>query len=324
MPVYTQQTLGTNLSDIVTGDDGQDEAIRCLELGSVEPTVRIPGLLWQCTDSARIATAGGPSGLAIALLRWNGSAWVYLAALTGRLLSANGATTLTANLPCGGFILTGLGAGSANGHGVRYEQALLRNGGSGGLLANLNANSNRIVGLAAPVDDNDAARKIDVTSVPFAGRLWYNTNRDAAGLGTGGTVKQQTDGNSEQATLGFVPRELLVRVLGRFRVQGSNAIHVTGDTTFTREFFLRRWADQSAGGDAGSPTIATFEVNPQSGGGSGVYAVAEWRTGAGSEGFSLRFRGGGGGGSPPDAGTWLRLRSPSDANADGAIHVIAR
>lgn len=37
-------------------------------------------------------------------------------------LAKNGETTPTANLPMGGFILTGLGAGSANGHSVRFEQ----------------------------------------------------------------------------------------------------------------------------------------------------------------------------------------------------------
>lgn len=43
------------------------------------------------------------------------------AALTARLM-ANGAKAATANIPMGGFKLTGLAAGSQNGDSVRYEQ----------------------------------------------------------------------------------------------------------------------------------------------------------------------------------------------------------
>lgn len=39
-------------------------------------------------------------------------------------MTKDGQTTATANIPMGGFVLTGLGAGSANGHSVRYEQLL--------------------------------------------------------------------------------------------------------------------------------------------------------------------------------------------------------
>lgn len=37
-------------------------------------------------------------------------------------ITKDGQTTATANIPMGGFRFTGLGAGSANGHSVRYEQ----------------------------------------------------------------------------------------------------------------------------------------------------------------------------------------------------------
>lgn len=42
----------------------------------------------------------------------------------------DGTQTLTANIPMGGFVLTGLGAGSTAGHSVRYEQVLLLAGGT--------------------------------------------------------------------------------------------------------------------------------------------------------------------------------------------------
>jgi hypothetical protein len=41
-------------------------------------------------------------------------------------ISSTGVTTPSANLPMGGFKLTGLGAGSSNGDSVRYEQLILK------------------------------------------------------------------------------------------------------------------------------------------------------------------------------------------------------
>ena len=45
-------------------------------------------------------------------------------------ITKDGQTTITANLPMGGFKHTGLGAGSAAGNSVRYEQVLLLAGGN--------------------------------------------------------------------------------------------------------------------------------------------------------------------------------------------------
>ena len=40
----------------------------------------------------------------------------------------DGTQTITANIPMAGFVFTGLGAGSASGHSVRFEQLLSANG----------------------------------------------------------------------------------------------------------------------------------------------------------------------------------------------------
>jgi hypothetical protein len=51
-----------------------------------------------------------------------------LAAGINACLAKNGENTATANLKLGGFVLTGLGAGSSNGESVRYEQVVFSTG----------------------------------------------------------------------------------------------------------------------------------------------------------------------------------------------------
>lgn len=313
---YQVQNLGTPLSLLVAFDDGQDEAIRTFEYGSDEPTVIAPGLLWQSTNGTELTAAGVPGGISAAFLRWNGSAWEYFAPIgQGPMLAANGSVTVTGNLAMGTKKLTGLGAGSANGDSVRYEQAVLISG-ANAFAANQSMGGHRLTNLGAPTSGSDAARLDDVQSLEYTGRFFYNTNRDASGYGTDATVKQQLDADQAagHTKIGFTPREVTFRIAGRFRKQTDNSIAVSGDTVFNTEFTLKRWDAQSAGGDSGTPTSAIYQIYDSV---QDVYAVVVWRYTAGEEGFTLRFRSG------ADTGDWLRLRSAGDASVDGAIHVMA-
>lgn len=53
---------------------------------------------------------------------WANNTLTDIATGLSTAITKNGQTTITANLPMAGFIFTGLGAGTAAGHSVRYEQ----------------------------------------------------------------------------------------------------------------------------------------------------------------------------------------------------------
>lgn len=63
-------------------------------------------------------------------------------------IQSDGSQAFAANQPMGGFKLTGLGAGSAAGNSVRYEQAILASG-ANAFSADQPMGSNKLTGLAA-------------------------------------------------------------------------------------------------------------------------------------------------------------------------------
>ena len=73
------------------------------------------------------------------------------------VIHKNGSVAFTVNQPMGGFKLTGLGAGSAAGNSVRYEQVLLLAGGT--MTGQINMGSQRIVSQADPTAVQDGATK---------------------------------------------------------------------------------------------------------------------------------------------------------------------
>ena len=316
MGLYTEPGVAVPLSTLITGLLPIFEAVRSFEYGSDEPTIRPAGLKWQCTNGTKLTTAGVPGTVTAAELRWNGTAWEYFAPLGhGPMLAADGSVTVTGNIAMGDKKLTGLAAGTAAGDSVRYEQVDLRSG-VNAWTGDHDAGGKRLKNLPTPEHEDDAARLQDVEVLPFTGRFFYNTNRDVMGYGTDKTVKQQLEADQANGhtKFGFVPREITIRVAGKFRKQSDNSIHVTGDPTFNVEFTLTRWDAQTAGGDAGTPTSAIYQIHDSV---ADVYVVVVWRYVAGEEGFTLRFRGG------ADSGDWLRLRNAGNVSVDGAIHVMA-
>lgn len=204
MTTYAPPDVGANLSDIVTNLGETFDAVRSQERGGTVPPNAIRGQLWDCTDSVTL-TAMGVSAWGEALAYYNSSdTWVALADVRYACLNAGGTAVPVANLPMGGYIHTGLGAGSANGHSVRYEQVpklstsntftnTLTFSGSGAIVNGtqvLDMNSQKITNLAAPSADGDAARKVDVDA--------------AAGVVGTATI---SGGSSLDATvtLGFLP-----------------------------------------------------------------------------------------------------------------------
>lgn len=186
MTIYQATNLGENLSQFAVGDDAQDQAIIAHQAGSVEPTIKPHGTLWLRTDYPTYGEA--------LLYRTVGGAWSMLADPDYAALNAGGTVPLAADLPCGGQKLTGLAAGSAAGHSVRYEQAVLVSG-ANPLAANLNMGGFRLTGVGIPTAATDAARRGDFAT----GRASLSGSARA------------TTGDID---LGFVPRMVIFRALG--------------------------------------------------------------------------------------------------------------
>ena len=209
MATWAPQNLGSNISQIVSADDTQDDAVRSHERGTTTPPYPVRGQLHCKTDHSTLGEA---------FMFYNGTTWTVFADPEAAQVNASGTVAFAANQPMGGFKLTGLAAGSANGDSVRYEQVLLLAGGtmtgsitlSGsatitGFGAAMNMNSQKITNLAAPVDPGDAARKADVTAAaPTAGT--FTTTSTSTATAT--------------CTLGFSPTHLSIAM---DRASGGNS-----------------------------------------------------------------------------------------------------
>ena len=245
MSVYTQQNLGANLSTFAGTDDAQDEAIRSHERGSTEPTTKVNGLVWFSTDSTSI-TAAGFSGVTEAALRWNGSAWVGLMDLAGKQINALGTVAWAADQAMGSHKLTGLSAGSAAGHSVRYEQVMLLSG-VNAMSGNLAMGSNKITGLANGTAASDAAT---FGQLPVNGaNIYHNNNRDTGGGGDPVVWKTSNGDTTNFMTIGFKPKQITIRVEGNFRKVSDNS-----DTTVDvdeEETTVLWFPADATGGDGG-------------------------------------------------------------------------
>lgn len=162
MAIWTPNTPGS-LSNILTGDDAQDEAMRSFEHGSTEPATKVPGLLWSCTNSSVLM------GLKLsthALLRWNGSAWqrfmpgfdAAVAVLSGGFLDLNGA------------VPTNMGTPTGSSDGARNGDVLKKNG-SVALTADWDVGNRRIRNLARGSVGTDAASLSDIIGANSMGSV---------------------------------------------------------------------------------------------------------------------------------------------------------
>jgi hypothetical protein len=316
MGIWTPQNLGANISQVVSADDLQDEAIRSHERGSTEPTDKPTGLLWWCTNATVLTSTGATAlGITEAMVRWNGSSW-ELVADASRIVMANGKIPFTADQPMGSRKLTGLSAGSAAGHSVRYEQVMLLSG-VNAMAANLAMGGFKITGGAAGNSAGEFVIREQLgDGVPnYACSHWYQTNRDV--LSNSQPIVQQvfTNQGPTYTHVGRVPRRLTLRLTGRPHLQSDNSDANCGAVSGL-ELTVHRWDAQTAGGDAGtagSVVAGTIDSGIFSG---GCEVIVEWKyssTGPDSNlGFYLRF-------VRPGDGAWCYLKKSDDDAVDGVI-----
>ena len=199
MALYTQIVLASNLSELVTLMHAQHEAMRGHERGTTEPTIKVRGQFYIKSD---YAWAGGAAD---AVEFYNGTAFILFADPRYAQLNAGGTVAMAANLPAGGYKITGLAAGTAAGDSVRYQQAMLVSG-VNPMAADLAMGGFKITGLADPVAGDDAATK---DYVDGATEDWGNFSYAGSGAA------------AEVVALGYQPS----RVLVYFNTVGAVVVH---------------------------------------------------------------------------------------------------
>jgi hypothetical protein len=251
MPLYALLPGTTPLSQFPVLLAAQHDAMRSLERGTTAPTLPVNGLLWNRTDAPTIGEA---------IYRYNGTSFVLLMDPEYAQINAGGTVTFAADQPMGTFKFTGLGAGTAAGHSVRFEQVVLVNG-ANAMTGALNMGSQKITSLAAGTDPSDAAR-LSQTTPSGMGRFRFLS---------GVTLAQQVDDAGTfieipgENDVPFTPRILHLRLTGEVRDQSDNDLHGTID----KEYTVRRWA-----ADPGSLTIdASVTVGIRT-----VRVGVEWKT----------------------------------------------
>ncbi len=257
MPTYVTIPLATPVSEFVELLGAQDEAMLSLQRGGTEPTVKPEGTLWWDTGAGMLK------------LRQPGSTWLAFADPAESCINAGGTIAYEANQPMGGFVLTGLGAGSANGHSVRYEQAVHRSGALA-FTGHQSMGGNRLTNLGAPSDPADAVRLQDVPTslVDVIGAVVVQTVADPSG-----TVNN----------LGYTPRRIILRLYCSLVDEDDfNPFDATVDLTLEVNYF----EDDAGNGFTGNPvTVLRLENGPS----DWCDIIVEFLTG-GTKGFALRFR----------------------------------
>lgn len=231
MGLWGPQSLGANLSAMALTDDTQDTAIISHQRGTTTPTYPQVGQFWMRTDY---------SGIGEAVLYYNASnAWTLFADPDFAQLNAGGSVAMAANLPAGGFKLTNLAAGTTAGDSVRYEQVCLLSGST--WTGNHNAGGNRLTNLGAATTGSDAARLDDARQTKD-GQFAFIEN-----------VVIQTDASPTTTfnDVGFVPREITLRLYGDVTDQDDADLHGTIDEEIT----YRRWEGDAGAGFAGTTGV---------------------------------------------------------------------
>lgn len=186
MTTYEELINGINLSQLPAELATQDEAIRTLERGQPEPSVKPEGLLHQSTDLPRITAAGLP-GVSEAILRYNAVSDQWEALLDVRQVQVNAGGTVAFSAPqsMGGNRMTNLATSSAAADAVRQDQVLLRDG-SQAMAGDLSLSGFKITNLQAGSGPNDAVTKAYVDNA--VGGLQTNRHLIVGGPPTSGVL----------------------------------------------------------------------------------------------------------------------------------------
>jgi len=274
---YTLVPSGTVLSGLVGVVHAQHDQMRSMErsTNALGPTVLLTGLFWNQTDRAVLGDA---------IMRYNGTVWTLFADPDFAQLNAGGSVAMAANLPAGGFKLTGLGAGSGAGDSVRYEQAVLRNG-ANALSADLPCGGFKLTGLGDGTNAQDAVSKAQLDSA----------NRMAvfASAASGGPINSTwADGTTTfvqrlQETA-FIPERVRIAIKADFIRAETGAVYQTGVEISLDVPRLRHAVDSndnqgrwrgpvghwSINGTLWTEIIGTWDVTLSSGASPAAYDVA--------------------------------------------------
>lgn len=141
-------------------------------------------------------------------------------------IHSNGTVAFAANQPMGGFKLTGLGAGTAAGNSVRYEQAILISG-VNAFTANQPMGSHKLTGLSAGTTAGDSLR--------FEQIVAYSSTAGAGGA------------SSEiMVVTGLLSTDTILAVSQK--TAGANSLPLLGWTTQANNALTVQWsADPGAG-----------------------------------------------------------------------------
>lgn len=164
MSVYTPVDVSSSLSAMVVSLTAGDEAVMAFQRGpnASAPSVKPTGTMWIRTDTA--AFGGSPGD---GLYQWDGAAWVLRADLRGatKFLNDLGTVALAADLPAGGFKITGLAdpSGPQDAATKAYVTSVAGNAlikdGSVAMTGNLDFNGHKGTSVATPTAGGDAVNK---------------------------------------------------------------------------------------------------------------------------------------------------------------------
>jgi hypothetical protein len=152
--VYQDLTTSANLSGFAAAINGQMTAVRSMERGTTTPGVVFAGLLWCKSDYAYTGGAGD------AVMRHDGSAFVFWADARYAQLNAGGTVALAADLSAGGHKITNLAAATSAADAVRKDQVAAI---AGTWTADVDAAGNELKNLGPPVADDQSAARFDDT-----------------------------------------------------------------------------------------------------------------------------------------------------------------
>ncbi|MCA3006723.1 MAG: hypothetical protein IOD15_15375 [Phycisphaerales bacterium] len=196
-------------------------------------------------------------GTAERWVRWTGSAYGLLLDPAHPQLNAGGTVPLAANLNANGQKVVGLAAGTANGEAVRFEQTMLLSG-ANAMAANLNLGGYTITGWGAALNMN--AQRIENLAAPTADN--HAARRIDALLAapqriSGTTFPGGTGNLAVNIELGFVPVYLNLRV-GNITYIGGTAHDGSAPTVDVPEVL-------ATGIDLGGGNTARLEVTRRNG-----------------------------------------------------------
>lgn len=230
MSIYQATNLGSNLSQFAVNDDAQDQAIMAHQRGTTTPVVAPLGSFWHRTNHPTF-------GECIQVLM--GTGWQELLDPEHMALNAGGTVPLEADLDAGGFKIIDLDPATQAGEAATYDQVLLLDG-SNPMAADMDMGGFRITNLDAPVDDNDAARKVDLAGVRFFRTTGGGSDRiDSGPLPTTTTFIERINETP------FVPEKVIITIKGNLR--DANDLDQI-DAHATLSAIIPRWRHETSNG----------------------------------------------------------------------------